>query len=120
MLGKLFGSKKVVDAGISAIDSAFFTEEEKSAAFERKMGLKVKLLQAYEPFKVAQRALAMIYGIPYMIAWAATFKASFFMDVSTQVELLTSSEVAYANLIILAFYFAGGTGESILKYKTKK
>lgn len=120
MFGKLFGSKKVVDASISAIDSAFFTEEEKSAALERKMTLKAALLKAYEPFKVAQRALALLYGVPYVLAWFATFCCSFFMDVKQQFDLLLNSDIAIANLIILGFYFAGGAGESIFKYRGKK
>lgn len=117
IFGKLFGSAKVIDAGIKGIDAAFYTEEEKDAALERRMGLKTMMLKAYEPFKVAQRFLAVIYGVPYISAWLATFVASFFMDISAQINLLTESLVAEANLIILAFYFLGGAGESIMRYR---
>ena len=117
LFGKLFGSKKVIDAGIAGIDAAFYTEEEKANALERRMALKSALLKAYEPFKVAQRFLAILYGIPYVTAWFALFVVSFFMDVQTQYNLLINSDMAIANLIILAFYFAGGAGESIYKFK---
>lgn len=120
MLGKLFGSKKVVDAGVSAIDSAFYTEEEKAQSLERRIGLKVKLLQAYEVFKVAQRILALLYGIPYVTAWFVTFMCSFFFDVEEQMTLLIESDIATANLIILGFYFLGGAGESVMKYRVPR
>jgi len=116
-LGKLFGSDKVIDAGIKGIDAAFYTEEEKAASLERRMQLKVSLLRAFEPFKTAQRFLALLYGIPYVTAWFSMFAASFFVDTKNQIELLVNSEMAYANFIILGFYFAGGVGESIFKYR---
>ena len=34
ILGKLFGSDKVIDAGISGIDKAFYTDEEKAETEE--------------------------------------------------------------------------------------
>jgi len=114
---KLLGSDKVIDASIKGIDAAFYTAEEKAASYERRMQLKSGLLKAYEPFKVAQRFLACLYGIPYVTAWFTLFAASFFVDTSTQLDFLVNSEMAYANLIILAFYFAGGAGESIFKYR---
>lgn len=120
MIGKLFGSKKVVDAAISGIDSAFYTEEEKAQSLERRIALKIKLLSAYEAFKVAQRVLALLYGVPYVTAWFITFLASFYIDVDMQFKLLTNSDIAMANLIILGFYFMGGAGESIMKYRVKK
>ena len=120
ILSKLFGSQKVIDAGISGIDKAFYTEEERADNIAKGMTLKAMLLKAYEPFKIAQRFLALIYGIPYVTAWFGTFAASFFVDVSVQMELLKNSDMATANLIILGFYFGGGAAESIFKYKAVK
>ena len=120
VFSKLFGSEKVIDSAIKGIDSAFYTEEEKADSYERRMGLKTALLQAYQPFKVAQRFLALLYGIPYVAAWIATWAASFFVNVQAQYDMLIESDIAMANLIILAFYFAGGAGESIFKWKARK
>ena len=119
IFGKLFGSEKVIDAGIAGIDKAFYTEEEKADSLERAMGLKVQLLGAYAVFKVAQRFLACIYSIPYVFAWMVTWGASFFIDVQTQYDMLLESHLAIANLIILGFYFAGGTAESMLKFQPR-
>lgn len=118
--GKLLGSDKIIDGGMKAIDKAFYTAEEKADDHNKRMSLKALLLKAYEPFKVAQRFLALIYGIPYVIAWTVTFFASFFKDVSVQFEFLADSRMATANMIILAFYFGGGAAESIYKFGIKK
>lgn len=120
LFAKLFGSDKVIDSAIKGIDSAFYTDEEKDKALERRMALKTALLKSYEAFKVAQRFLALLYGIPYVSAWFITFAASFFVNVDKQYEILTNSDMAMANLIILAFYFSGGAAESIFKWKAAR
>ena len=104
---KLFGSDKIIDAGVNGIDAMFFTDEEKSNA-------KMQFLKLYEPYKLAQRYLALIYSIPYALAWLVTFIASFFVDVALQIELL-KGDAFYINIVILSFYFGGGAAEGIVK-----
>ncbi len=104
---KLFGSNKIIDAGIDGIDAMVFTDEEKSNA-------KMQFLKLYEPYKLAQRYLALIYSIPYAIGWLITFIASFFTDVALQIELL-KGDAFYINIVILSFYFGGGAAEGIVK-----
>lgn len=120
LISRLFGSEKVIDGGISAIDKAFYTAEEKADDHTRRMALKAALLQAYQPFKLAQRYLALLYGVPYVAAWFATFASSFFIDTAAQMKFLISSDMSIANLIILGFYFGGGAAESIFKLRPKK
>jgi len=48
ILSKLFGSDKIIDAGINGIDAMVFTDQEQSNA-------KLAFLKLYEPFKIAQR-----------------------------------------------------------------
>ena len=107
LIAKLFGSDKVIDAGISGIDKMFYTDEEKADA-------KMHLLKLYEPFKLAQRYLALVFGVPYSVAWFVTFCASFFVDTSKQMELL-SGDMAMIVGVIVAFYFAGGMGNVFKK-----
>jgi len=57
---RIFGSNKIIDASISAIDSLIFTNEEKAKA-------KIELLKAYEPYHLALRLIAMIFTIPYVV-----------------------------------------------------
>ena len=108
---KIFGSDKIIDAGVSGIDAMIFTDEEKSNA-------KMQFLKLYEPYKLAQRYLALIYSIPYALAWLTTFIASFFIDVALQMELL-KGDAFYINILILSFYFGGGAAEGIVE-KFKK
>jgi len=71
---KLFGSNKVIekigDGVYNGIDKAVYTPEEM-------IDNRLKSLAAYEPFKIAQRLLALVFTIPYMLAWTTTFIASF-------------------------------------------
>ena len=107
---RLFGSDKIIDAGVNGIDAMIFTDEEKSNA-------KMQFLKLYEPYKLAQRYLALIYSIPYALAWLVTFIASFFVDVALQMELL-KGDAFYINIVILSFYFGGGAAEGIVgKFK---
>lgn len=111
IISKLFGSDKVISAGINGIDAIVYTEEERAEN-------KLALLKAYEPFKIAQRFLALIFGVPYALGWVITFLASFWIEVDAQLELL-SGDMGLANAMILGFYFGGGAAESIFK-KDKK
>ena len=106
--GKLFGSDKVVDAGISAIDAMVHTDEEKVKE-------KMAFLKLYEPYKIAQRYLAIIVCVPYMLFWIITGLSSFFVDVSAQLNMLTHSNIDTAVALILGFYFGGGAMEGIVK-----
>lgn len=107
LMARIFGSDKVIDAGISSIDKIFYTDEEKSDK-------KALFLKLYEPFKLAQRYLSLVFGVPYAFAWFITFVASFFIDVTTQLELLSGDMAVIVGLIV-AFYFAGGMGNPLKK-----
>ena len=109
--GTLFGSESVIQAGIDGIDKIVYTDEEK-------VDNKLLLLKAYEPFKLAQRFLMMIVGIPYMIAWVITFGVSFSsIDVAVQTAML-GGNIGTVFYTIAGFYFGGGLLEGgIRAYK---
>lgn len=108
LFARLLGRGDVVEAGIKGIDSVFYTDQEKAEN-------KKEFLKLYEPFKVAQRYLALIFSIPYVMGWAATFVASFFsMNVDKQIELLTG-DIGVIVGIIVGFYFLGGAGTGFKK-----
>lgn len=114
--GKLFGSDKViggvVDGVYNGVDKLAFTTEEKAEYFH-------KMLKLYEPFKIAQRLLACIFGIPYAFAWTVTFLVSFFFPVETQLKLL-SGDIATIVGVIVGFYFGGGAIEGIVRGAREK
>jgi len=113
VFGKLFGKDTVVEAGISGIDKIFHTEEEKSDA-------KLAFLKAYEPFKLAQRMIAMTVIPPYVLAWLFTFVAKWYgHDIDGLLKLLQSDMGTMASIVIF-FYFGGGAAEGIIsRFKEK-
>lgn len=110
ILGKLFGSDKVMESGtegvINGVDKLFLTKEEKLDNFRG-------LLKLYEPFKIAQRLLALIAVPPYVLAWFITFISSFFINVDAQL-LVLSGTMGYVVLTIVGFYFGGGALEGFV------
>jgi len=113
ILGKLFGSDKVVggvvDGVYNGIDKLAYTPEEKADNFRG-------MLKLYEPFKIAQRLLALTFSIPYMLAWLGTFTASFWVNVDVQYKLL-NGDVGSVVMLIVAFYFAGGVADTFMNKK---
>ena len=115
LLSKIFGSDKVVDGAMSAADKLFFTNEEKA-------DYKIKLLKAYEPFKLAQRLIAglvtSVYLFIHLIA-AVMYVISFWLEKAKEVSeglfTLNNDSLGTPFAIIVAWYFAGGVLNSIKK-----
>lgn len=124
---KIFGTEKVIDGIYNGIDKSIFTTEERADHF-------LRILKAYEPFKLLQRFLALIVGIPYMFIWIMC--AIFYIYGLTVDDLVTaermiegSKELAKLNneqlgmpfAIILSFAFGGGMLEGgIRAFKGKQ
>lgn len=109
LIKSLFTSDRVVEGISSGLDKSFYTDEEKRDHFQT-------LLSLYEPFKVAQRLLALTFSIPYAFAWLVAFMASFWVNVKPQFELLTNPDgIAPIVLMINVFYFGGGALEGIVR-----
>jgi hypothetical protein len=119
----LFGSDKIIDAGINGIDQMVFTDEEKSSA-------KMKFLKLYEPFKLAQRYIAMTFCPAYIFMWIVTGLLEVanifiiaFSDKSLNTDVmykLLSGDIAMMIMLILGFYFGGGAIEGVVKRLSKK
>lgn len=118
----LFGSenviKKAADGIYHGVDKALYTDEEKAGGF-------LKLLSAYEPFKIAQRLLALTLAIPFVMVWilsAGMLVASGFVDPAYGKQIAESarvlSEMNQSTLgtpvaLVVGFYFAGGALEGV-------
>ena len=103
IFNSIFGSSKVIDGAMKGIDAMVFTGEEKSK-------LHLDFLKRYEPFKLTQRFLAVIFCLPYVLF------ASFGLIIDDE------SIIAGANTlfgipvsVILGFYFMGGMLNGIKK-----
>jgi len=125
-LKTLFSSGELMDNVSNGLDKAILTPQERLENFNR-------LLALYEPFKIAQRYLAMIFCIPYAVAWmiiilcaVITFAAGFIWpntapmweNIGKMVELL-KGDIGTIVLTIVIFYFGGGALEGVVgKFKS--
>lgn len=119
LLSKLFGSDTVVEKTVNGIynglDKMVYTDEEKKENHKT-------FLQLYEPFKVAQRYLAMTFSIPFAVLHIGAF--SLRMAFWDSEELQSSMKLIQGDLndtlgmivlTIVGFYFAGGVIEGGVK-----
>ena len=118
IIGKILGSDKVIESGLKLIDDMDTSTEEEVKA---KADAKTQLLQAYAPFKLAQRYLALMFGLTflasYILVLAMTISGQGDPDAVTKV--MEQFSINYAMLIILGFYFGGGAVEGFLDRKKK-
>jgi len=127
--GRLFGSENVIkraaDGIYNGVDKAIYTNEEKAQGF-------LDLLKAYEPFKIAQRLLALVVSIPYVVVWlmsAAMLVAAGFVDPAYGKQIEESARVlgelnndtlGMPVALVLGFYFGGGAVEGVVDRFRKK
>ena len=111
---KLFGSDKIIDAGIDGIDAMVFTDEEKSSA-------KMSFLKLYEPFKVAQRWLSIVVSVPYVLVWSLvgmSLIADMWIKSGIDIKPITAflqGDMGTTFILINTFYFGGGALEGIVR-----
>lgn len=129
--GRLFGSDdvigKTVDGVYNGVDKLVYTQEEKAERFER-------ILKLYEPFKLAQRWIALMVGIPFVlihVACSLIWVASIFIvssDMNYAIfigrlgEVITSNNETLGEPFgyIVIFYFMGGASEGVVKAFTER
>ena len=116
----LFGGSDLVEKASNGLDKLNFSDQEKAAHY-------LEVLKNIEPFKLAQRWIAVIVVVPYVLIWimcAALFVAAGMADVeSTASRLIQISDMlasrnndnlGFPTSLILGFYFAGGALEGIV------
>jgi hypothetical protein len=120
VLGKIFGSGDVISKGIDLIDSLVVTSEEEIQA---KTKAKTEMLNAYAPFKLAQRVIAFAFTFVYLACFSLVLGftlAERATDAAMVKQVLEDFQIGYAMLIILAFYFGSGAFEGVMNAKSKK
>lgn len=115
ILGKIFGSDKVIESGISLIDSLHTSTEEEIAA---KAKAKTDLLNAYAPFKLAQRYLALMFTAMFLFIMAngvvgALYGVIDMGNVDAAKQFASEMWLGEIMLAIVGFYFGGGFADSI-------
>jgi hypothetical protein len=118
ILSKILGSEKVIESGLKLIDDMHTSTEEEVAI---KTQSKVQLLNAYAPFKLAQRVLAFgfcgAYILCFVLVMGMTLSGHGNPDSVTKV--MEQFSIDYCAMIILGFYFGGGAVEGFLSAKKK-
>ena len=120
LLGKIFGSKDVIKSGIDLIDSFHTSTEEEIAA---KTKAKVEIMQAYAPFKLAQRVIAFSFTAIYLSCFAMVLGFTLMdrvADANKVQQVLEDFQIGWAMIVILGFYFGAGAAEGFLERKNKK
>lgn len=109
---------KTTDAVISAGDKLFYTDEEKADMKQKLMSYHLESLKFYEPFKLAQRYLAIgllfLFGSAFLMGLGYIYND---LDTKPILDLVEAFSIHYLVGIVFTFYFMGGTIESFKKAK---
>jgi hypothetical protein len=118
ILNTIFGSGDVIEKGLELIDDFHTSDIEK---VEAKNKAKIDLMQAYAPFKIAQRYMALMFGGTYISTYLIVIGMTFMGQDVTQVkDILQEFQIDWIMLTIVGFYFGGGIADSILRPKPKR
>ena len=119
IFSKIFGNNEVVKKGMNLIDEAFYTDDEKDTNKIEKIKQKIEIIKSYEPFKLAQRYIAVIVLINFTIAFqtcliltVVNITTSQNYDLKSIFELLNVFNISTIMIVICSFYFGGGAIES--------
>jgi hypothetical protein len=112
--------EKIVDGIYNGIDKMAYTAEEKKDNWAR-------FLTLYEPFKVAQRYLSLVFSVPFALlhSLAFTVRMMFWDNEALQASIKLiqddlNSSLGLIVLTIIGFYFAAGAVEGGIKaFKSK-
>ena len=120
VLARIFSPKKLGESLISGIDKAILTNEEKLDYMQ-------KMLVLYEPYKLAQRILAIMFSGAFLLIHLLTAISHFInvlRDKNTEKVIslyeFNNDSLGTLVMIIVGFYFAGGVLEGTVKNLRKK
>lgn len=124
ILGNIFGTGEVVKKGLELIDEAWTSDEEKAEnqakILEAKTNAKATLLNAYAPFKLAQRYLAIMFSSVFLFIMINGILGALYgwVDMEAVNEAKKFANEMWLGEImitIVGFYFGGGLVESYKK-----
>ena len=117
ILSTIFGSGDVITKGLDLIDSIHTSDVE---MIEAKTKAKTDLMTAYAPFKIAQRYLALMFGLTYISSYIMVIVMTFTSKDTTAIQsVLSEFQIDWIMLSIVMFYFGGGLAESVKGNKGK-
>lgn len=119
ILAKIFNPGKLGESIISGVDKAILTNEEKIDYMK-------EMLKLYEPYKLAQRILAIMFSTAFLFVHVLTAITHFIYTLRELDTTLIKQLYTYNNdslgmivLMVMSFYFAGGVLEGSITRFTK-
>ena len=111
-------SETLVEGVYKGLDMTFYTDEEKAIALQSQVDTKLKLLPLYEPFKLAQRFIAISMTINFIILlWSGVIMYILFPEyLEGFLKLMEIFNIGWIMTTIIVWYFTGG----IIQQKPKE
>lgn len=115
----IFGGGDVISKGMDLLDDLHTSAPE---MLEAKTKAKADLMQAYAPFKVAQRYLAVMFALTFISSFALVLGMTLYDggDTDDVATILNQFYIGEIMLAIVMFYFGGGMAEGILAKRAGK
>ena len=115
VIGKIFGGGDVISKGFDLIDDMHTSDEEMIAA---KAKAKIDIMKSYEPFKVAQRYIALLFTAVFVFIMMNGVLGSLYglidmANVEAAKQFANSMWLGEIMITIVGFYFGGGLANSI-------
>jgi archaellum biogenesis protein FlaJ (TadC family) len=119
ILSTIFGGGDVISKGMDLIDDFHTSDTE---MIEAKTNAKTQLLQAYAPFKIAQRYLALMFSATFLLSFILVLGMTLAGkgDIDAVKSVLSEFYIGEIMLTIIVFYFGGGFAEGALNSKKSK
>lgn len=110
----ILGGGEVIKEGFKLIDDLHTSDVEE---IEARTAAKTKILDAYAPFKVAQRLLALrftaLYIACFLLVLGATIVPAIEVDIEAVRGVISEFYMGEITLSIVLFYFGGGFAEGL-------
>ena len=114
---------KTVDGIYNGVDKSVYTDEEKADNLQKQAETKINLLPLFEPFKVAQRVIAISFTINFIIwVWIGVMMLilGYKEMLDDYVALLLAFNIGWIMMAIITWYFTGGVINSFKNDKTRQ
>ena len=110
VLAKILGGSDIIKAGMELVDDMHTSTEEEIVA---KSKARVDLMNAYAPFKVAQRLLALMFAGTFLICFVMVLGMTLggVGSADDVRSILSEFWIGEIMLTIVGFYFGGGALE---------
>ncbi len=124
VISNILGSGDTIKKGMDLIDDMVYTDQEeaedkqkaKIANSKQRTQAKIGLMEAYAPFKIAQRYLALLFAIVFLSSYIMVLVMYFLgKPIAEVMNIMEMFNIGWIMMTIVMFYFGGGLADSIRK-----